>query len=108
MINLENRLHSPPVLPCEIDHKINEQSRNNPIALLETTKTSVNFTGIYVPQKSTSKHTWILMALQFLKSCIKSETNGCLVLTRRKSSLKTNKFSIDPYLVEIRKEKGSR
>ena len=24
VIKLENRLHGPPVLPCEIEHKINE------------------------------------------------------------------------------------
>ena len=41
------------------------------------------------------------------KKLHKMKTNGCLVLTRHQSSLKTNQNSIGPHFPEIKEEKGS-
>ena len=63
---------------------------------------------VYVPQKA-----WCLKTYLDTKSSIDFEkllnkkSNGCLVLTRHQSSLKTNQISIGPYSLKIREENGS-
>ena len=66
-------------------------------------------TGIYMYLKKA----WYLKTYIDANSSIDFEklhqikTNGCLVLTRHQSSLKTNQISVGPYFLEIREEKGS-